>query len=98
MTYADECLERADKATPGPWHTGHISERFSDEADIEGRNLECIADEVRDDNRRFIIHARTDVPELARRLKKAIDELWAVSRFFKYDKLKEVIDSLERTP
>ncbi len=69
-TYADNCLERAEKATKGPWHIGHINEDFSYFMDVdspEGR----IAEEVHDTEAYFIVAARTSVPELARRLKRA---------------------------
>lgn len=54
-TYADECLERAEKATEGPWKSGVTYHH--------------------EQNAKFIAHARTDVPELARRLKKACETI-----------------------
>lgn len=71
-TYAELCLERCEKATEGPWHTAHINEDDSRSADIEGPHNECVADDVWDHDRNFIINARFDVPELARRLDAAI--------------------------
>lgn len=67
-TYAEACLERAEKATEGPWHRvaanvekskhGHITTTWTFP-----------------DNAEFIAHARTDVPELARRLDSACDAI-----------------------
>jgi hypothetical protein len=56
-TYADQCLERAEKATEGPW------------SPLSDLIVGCM------DDSEFIAHARTDVTELARRLKEACDYL-----------------------
>ncbi len=75
-TYADQCLERAEKATKGPWKAGH-SYHFEKNAE-------------------FIAHSRTDVPELARRLKKACDLLGAL-KCGHYD-TEWLADELEKLP
>lgn len=93
-TYADLCLERAAKATEGPWKY-----QFVDDCMGMARSLSCNNEDVDvdsefwiweqlyggDDTRdsvkltletaQFIVHSRSDVPELARRLKKACDFL-----------------------
>jgi hypothetical protein len=94
-TYADECLERAEKATIGPWiydlgngevetseHRVTICNRAGNlerKQDVEHRYGDEIPLEVikllqadNNDDMEFIAHARTDVPELARRLNEAI--------------------------
>ena len=89
-TYADECLERAEKATEGPWTATSDWEAWAvaslnAHTDVVGtlsrayripsrKHLGC---ELRDAD--FIANARTDVPELARRLKRAIDLLYGGS-------------------
>lgn len=100
-TYADECLERAEKATKGPWeydsgngevetvpHRIAICDRAGNlerEQDVEYRYGDHIPEEALEllktdnyDDLEFIAKARTDVPELARRLKLAVNDL----RFF----------------
>lgn len=64
-TYADECLERAEKATEGPWESSCDNVATSD--------FHICATYNNDEE--FIAHARTDVPELAKRLKIALKEL-----------------------
>lgn len=84
-SYADECLERADKATEGPWTMAGITiERLEIAsygrgpcgvihiASMNSRNVSS-----RETDAEFIAHARSDVPELARRLKKACEYLRA---------------------
>ena len=76
-TYLDECLERASKATEGPWedHNWDMMERphvvahslWNGKDSCNGHfDVPCTPE-----NTEFIAHARTDVPELAKRLKKA---------------------------
>lgn len=55
-SYADICLERAEKASPGPWDESLASEAW-------------LANSI--NNSKFCRHARTDVPELAKKLNKA---------------------------
>ena len=61
MTYPDQCLERADKITKGNWKAHSIG--------IRGPST------IHDFE--FIEHSQIDVPELARRFKKACDFLRA---------------------
>lgn len=73
LNYIDDCLERAQKATPGPW------QQFSNT--VEGTSCNYIESDrgwvttvfTGFKNADFIAHARTDVEELAKRLKKAIE-------------------------
>ncbi len=43
----DELLEICRRATPGPWHVGHINEHDHERMDIESAEHGPIADEVR---------------------------------------------------
>lgn len=104
--YIDEVLARAEKATPGPWFyayeytsivtrgpqlgaTGCCTSEgpgwFS--IDLDG---DCLGGES-SANAGFIAHARTDVPELARRLKRAIREM----RLSIDEELYRIADELE---
>lgn len=79
-TYADECLERAGKATEGPWswyRESVLSSKVSPSCVLstDGYNNNYDAESG---DREFIAHARTDVPELARRLKLAIEILKSI--------------------
>lgn len=64
-TYPDESLERAEKATEGPWEASCDTVSVPDQVICYTHN----------NDEEFIAHARTDVPELARRLKRACDFL-----------------------
>lgn len=55
----------ASEATPGPWHIGHVSESGLDYVDIDGPNLEHIAEVYRRKDQPFIASSRTQVPVLA---------------------------------
>lgn len=89
-SYADQCLDRAERATPGPWKNEPASQPWL-------RN--------RTNNAEFCRHARTDVPELARRLKKAIDALQKIG-YWKSDvnvccfpvECYALVDELEEMP
>jgi hypothetical protein len=74
MTYANKCLERAEKATKGPWsfRGWTVNAIYDDDAFPLQVNTEF---ESAKQDAEFIAHARTDVPELARRLKKACESL-----------------------
>jgi hypothetical protein len=85
-TFADICIDRSERATDGPWEA--ISDlpswavaSLSAQTDVVSTvnrkyrvpyrtNLGC---DINDAD--FIAQARTDVPELARRLQKAINKL-----------------------
>lgn len=73
-TYADTCLERAEKATEGPWNLVR-GKWVCCEIIPAGETSDSIAEYYLPKNGDFIAHARTDVPELARRLKLACDAL-----------------------
>lgn len=80
MTYSEWCLEIAARATPGPWHIGHMSES-TDRADIDGPDCINIADDVQQNDVDFLIASRQMVPELARRLQMACQELRSLRDF-----------------
>lgn len=64
MTKLDEIRARAEAATAGPWHIGHISEIHDDVADIDSFDG-AVADNVYgSQNLAFLVHARTDIPLL----------------------------------
>lgn len=72
-TYADECIERAVKATEGPWEY-ILDENWIDSNSGLVVNPSCgnLDKGHRITNGEFIAHSRVDVPELARRLKVSI--------------------------
>jgi hypothetical protein len=90
-TYADVCLERAEKATEGPFIvipkddrcSRYMVSRIPGEKSVEmveqghpffiGHCLSETSDEEARANAELFAHSRTDVPELARRLKKACE-------------------------
>lgn len=104
QSYADLCIERAGKASEGPWKhesfqsgSEYVGMRNAlpgrpfnpDHSDANGymgahmflynapkfkESYELLKVE-KNNNAEFIAHARTDVPELARRLKSACDAL-----------------------
>lgn len=116
-TYADRCLERASRATPGPWKS---EECITTEYDSNGPDsnrgaspeyYNCVAYEnsfsVPDPraiaDAEFIAHARTDVEELAKRLKRACEEIRCTGiilrRCGQYDEAnsnENLVKSLER--
>lgn len=57
-TFPEICLERAEKASPGPWEPMHCDYALGGFADDK-----------------FIARARDDVPELCRRLERAIQTI-----------------------
>ncbi len=76
-SYADICLERASKATEGPWST--LQEEHEVHAisftDAAGDPLHIAQWIPQVENAEFIAHSRTDVVELANRLKRACEFL-----------------------
>lgn len=72
-TYADTCIERAEKAPSGPWR--------DDKGTLFMPSGECFYlrclpfDSTYQNIMQLIAHARTDVPELARRLQRACEVL-----------------------
>lgn len=106
LTYADECLARAEKATPGPWKVGYEdgSGSFNEERDSfaisSTSNSECVFHGKLSDNPHdceFVAAARTDVPELARRLSLAIESMKVAVKFIDGDTslINKLIEELE---
>lgn len=97
-TYPDTCLERAAKATKGPWwlETEALSDMFiahGSKTDLSAQ-FDVLESYDKDDFD-FIAHSRTDVVELARRLKRACEEL----RAYAEDEIAhKFIDELEAMP
>jgi hypothetical protein len=87
-TYADICLESAEKATNGPWIE-------KNDWYIEKPNGIRLAEAYDVRNIQFIAHARTDVPELSRRLKRACDALRMVCVHSDFSLYKDLADELE---
>ena len=86
-TYADLCLERALKATEGPWKTYKCSYSNGEACGIDPLGgFDYSMDEchhpLSTENADFMSNARTDVPELARRLKIACEELKFVHLYY----------------
>lgn len=69
-SYADSCLERAEKATPGPWECSDLSPSY-----VERPGSRRMIPIMEFNDAQFISHARQDVEELARRLKRACEKL-----------------------
>ncbi len=106
-TYADICLERAERATEGPWDvTSDLPSwavaSLKAQTDVVGtlnrayripfrKNLGCELNDAE-----FIAHARTDVPELARRLTEACRILRLTSHNKGFSGLKDLADELEK--
>lgn len=75
-SYADQCLERAEKATVGPWKSTWREDENRNKKQIESTSSIVFGKSfILPHDAEFISHARTDVPELARRLKKACEAL-----------------------
>lgn len=102
--YIDQCLERAEKATEGPWkQIGNEVVSKNHEANIKCYGIALNQQLV--NNSDFIAHARTDVPELARRLKRACLRLREKADTYSHrganvqhhlwDELRELADELE---
>jgi hypothetical protein len=64
--YLSEIKARLEKATPGPWHIGHVSEIADGEfsADIDGPNGEQIAASYFRANEPLLCNAPTDIAYL----------------------------------
>lgn len=94
LSYADQCLQRAEKATEGPWTCSDIGSIHSPSGKpIQTGGPECES-ETCYANALHIAHGRTDVPELARRLKEAIEALRSECS---YD-FDQIADRLEAMP
>lgn len=101
MTFADECLERASKATNGPWDTlcEHGEVHAITFIDSGGDPFHIVENLKRHDDAEFIAHSRTDVVELANRLKRAIHELKLIAQHAELLKIPvyySFIDELEK--
>jgi hypothetical protein len=73
-SYADTCLERAEKASPGCWDKEPRNSNYSTQVVIKKGRL-AVANCYTTEDIEFIAHARTDVETLARRLKRACERL-----------------------
>lgn len=107
-TYADECLERAERATKEPWikwkgHYEIVAGKVTENTRgcLRGKYKPiCEMDDLgtnKMNNTKFIAHARTDVPELARRLKKACQILRDIHPHFSFASktMNDLADELE---
>lgn len=80
MNYIEECLQRSEKATPGPWvNRPHgVIQTQNESITIPKEGIVFWDDSGKADNSKgtenydFIAHARQDVPELCARLTRAI--------------------------
>jgi hypothetical protein len=102
-TYADQCLERAEKATEAPWRSYDIF--GPDYGEVYGPNVateKLILGSAADAE--FIAHARTDVPELASRLNYVCAILSQIENALRRDMpvhpdyIKEIRQELEAAP
>jgi hypothetical protein len=103
-TYTDECLERTKIATEGPWKTYKTHDAsFADGIRQEQTQEDIICGSIDYEQRgvytqadaEFIAHARTDVPELARRLNRAIEALKSQVGQYDIPLFKDLIEELE---
>lgn len=62
--FLSDCRQVESKASKAPWHCGHMSELHCEEMDIDAADLTNVAEDVRDDDRAFIIHARNNFLKL----------------------------------
>lgn len=109
-SYPDTCIERAEKATEGPWK--NVGDCLITEYDSNGPDghrgaspeyYNCTGYEGGfpiPDNRavadaEFIAHARTDVPELARRLNTAIRRLRELSVKRRDDEFTDELEAMK---
>jgi hypothetical protein len=74
--YFKEALMRAERATAGPWHIGHVREDGLDYVDIDGPDLQHVAEVYRREDQPLIASCRTDVEKLA----KICQVLWDAMR------------------
>lgn len=72
---------RCEKATKGPWRTGHSVDGVFTEADNERIANRFICDAPAYANEEFIAHARTDVPALLEQVEKMNEVLKMALRF-----------------
>lgn len=103
-TFAQTCKERAEKATEGPWHIGHVDED-SGSVEIDSVHGRLIALVEERQNQSFICNSREDVPELCRRLERACTELRLANAVIQqtdcyntFQRLNKVADELEAIP
>jgi hypothetical protein len=108
-TYADVCLERAENATPGPWIPQEKiwSNQYADDVYFKYKIVvnkdkeKIVGDERTDDsNAEFIASSRSDVPELAKRLKRACEILREIHAHFSFASktMNDLADELEAMP
>lgn len=101
-TYADECLERAEGAAEGPWRVTPYEYGFRI---LEVNGCSDWLKLIYEGDAEFIAHARTDVPELSRRLKHACMVLRANAVYWKnagaddsFYALNKLAENLEAMP
>jgi hypothetical protein len=98
-TYADICLERAEKATSGPWKMSGSGFNLEVSSPKENLIIHSVnghkAIRWHEVDVEFIAHSRTDVPELARRLKRAVEYLRLESNCSGKKILNTIADELE---
>jgi hypothetical protein len=98
-SYPEICLERAEKATPGPWKkdcNDDIHAFIEDEGDVCAL-LDAGFGYATSEDRQFIAAARTDVVELATRLRKAISLLRDYGDYLLAEDI-EIVNELEAPP
>lgn len=104
-TYADLCLERAEKATEGPWKNFNANDGMFIENETHRVASTTVSYNSYLDGE-FIANARTDVPELAKRLNEATEELRRLNEWLveykgikdQYDTIDSLVEKLETIP
>lgn len=93
-TYAEVCIERAKLANEGPWTAAACGDDYRK---VVGGSGWAIVIDVSPMDADFIAASRTDVPELAKRLQRACDELRTYSKYV-YGIDSMLADELEDMP
>lgn len=102
-TYAEICLARANASTTGPWVASLDHNEWPKIIGVKGHCEGCVGwlAPYLDEDAEFIAHARTDVPELAIRLKTAIEIIKTQHKYIQMlggniKDIQSAIDDLER--
>lgn len=92
-TFTQQVLERAEKATPGPWTPEYgVSMRSAWSIENPMRRVALYLDGTKnialdeetsevEENLEFIAHSRTDLVEACKRLERAIEELKVLTQY-----------------
>lgn len=80
--YVTSALERARRATPGPWHIGHVSET-TDAVEIDSADLKQIAVVFERRDQPLVASCRTDVEVLSEACSVLLEVLEPANEYLK---------------